>query len=427
MHKQYLNQTLRLLKENKLISIISIIGTALTICLIMMLVIAHEVRVMNYAPESNRDRTLYVKWAGVEDKKTDENKGNSFLSLKTVKACFLSLKTPEIVSVVSPLQSQLAIIPGGTKRQKCHVLFTDNAFWKIFNFTILSGRPYSKEEFEAGIKKVVVAESLARELFGSTNVVGKTMELGYMPYIICGVVKDVPSLLESVYARAWVPYSSVNIASTKKTEDVLGKYKIYILAKSSKDFSTIRREVDQRVNMYNSSLSDYKITLYRQPDTKYVEGIHGGPFYPDVSGSLIYNISLVLILLIVPAINLSGITLSRMKKRMAEIGVRKAFGATRKELIQQILYENLVLTFIGGVLGLFFSYISIVLFKDWILNTTAYKGMHIAPDLSIEVFVNPMTFVFALFFCVVLNLLSAGIPAYRTSSMNVVDALNVTK
>jgi len=177
------------------------------------------------------------------------------------------------------------------------------------------------------------------------------------------------------------------------------------------------------VSIYNASLSDYNINLYRQPDTKYTERMRFGPGYPDVTGSIIQNIFLVLIMLAVPAINLSGMTLSRMNKRMSEIGIRKAFGATKKGLLIQILYENLVLTFLGGALGLLLSYISIALFKDWALNTTAYWGMHIAPDLPMKIFLNPVVFIFALFFCVMLNLMSAGIPAYRASSMTIVNAL----
>ena len=64
----------------------------------------------------------------------------------------------------------------------------------------------------------------------------------------------------------------------------------------------------------------------------------------------------IAILLLVPAVNLSGMTLSRMRRRMAEIGVRKAFGATGGELIRQVFFENFVLTLLAGVVGLALSY-----------------------------------------------------------------------
>ena len=57
MYKQYLNQTLHLLKENKLLSAISIIGTALAISMIMVIVIVYEVKTANYEPETHRDRS----------------------------------------------------------------------------------------------------------------------------------------------------------------------------------------------------------------------------------------------------------------------------------------------------------------------------------------------------------------------------------
>ena len=69
----------------------------------------------------------------------------------------------------------------------------------------------------------------------------------------------------------------------------------------------------------------------------------------------------IAILLLVPAINLSSMTLSRMRRRMAEIGVRKAFGATGGELIRQIFFENLLLTLFAGVLGLALSYAPLLL------------------------------------------------------------------
>lgn len=61
---------------------------------------------------------------------------------------------------------------------------------------------------------------------------------------------------------------------------------------------------------------------------------------------------MIVILLLVPAINLSSMTLSRMRKRMSEIGVRKAFGATANVLLRQVFYENLLLTLIAGAVGM---------------------------------------------------------------------------
>ncbi|HBA29369.1 MAG TPA: ABC transporter permease, partial [Parabacteroides goldsteinii] len=54
------------------------------------------------------------------------------------------------------------------------VMGTDVAFWKIFQFRFLAGKPYTEEEFTSGIRKAVVSESLARRLFNTSDATGKT-------------------------------------------------------------------------------------------------------------------------------------------------------------------------------------------------------------------------------------------------------------
>ena len=90
---------------------------------------------------------------------------------------------------------------------KCDVTFTDAAFWNIFNFRFLSGKPYGEEEVQSGIMDAVVSESVARRLYGTTEVVGRTVEISYVPYTIRAVVRDVSLLAESAYGDVWLPYT----------------------------------------------------------------------------------------------------------------------------------------------------------------------------------------------------------------------------
>mgnify|MGYP002227927768 CR=1 FL=1 len=76
---------------------------------------------------------------------------------------------------------------------------------------------------------------------------------------------------------------------------------------------------------------------------------------PDVDQARRQRLIIFIILLIVPAINLSSMTQSRLRQRVAEIGVRRAFGSTRLELMRQIIAENLVVTLLAGILGLLLS------------------------------------------------------------------------
>ena len=85
MIKQYFKQSLVLLQQNKLLSVIAIIGTALAIAMIMCIVLIYQARTANYEPEINRDRTLSIEMT-IAQKIDDKgwNMGNQ-LSLHTIK------------------------------------------------------------------------------------------------------------------------------------------------------------------------------------------------------------------------------------------------------------------------------------------------------------------------------------------------------
>lgn len=428
MYKTYLKQVFAMLRENKLLSVISILGTALAICMIMVIVITYQMRIDNYSPEDNRDRSLYVRWAGRTYK--EQQKGNGYLSLRTIKECFLPLKTPEAVSFISPCRSLLASLPGGKERKDCLMMFTDDVFWKVFNFEYLSGSPYTAEEVSSGIRKAVISESIARRLYGTTEAAGRTIMISYKPYTVSGVVKDISTVAKFSYADVWIPYSAspVNLSDDAWAENITGWFQVIILAHSAADFPAIRQEISNLQARYNSSLNDYRLVLYNQPDTQLELEIKGERIVgPDKKRTILQYILVILILLLVPAINLSGMTLSRMRSRLSEIGIRKAFGATKSRLLVQILSENLFLTLLGGAVGLILSYLAVYVLRTWLLGSSfgsissVFGGV---PVLSVGELLNPIIFLYAFLFCLILNLLSAGIPAYRMSRKDVVEALN---
>ncbi len=90
-----------------------------------------------------------------------------------------------------------------------------------------------------------------------------------------------------------------------------------------------------------------------------------------------------------PSLNLCGLSNSRMQQRISELGVRKAFGATRGVLIRQILNENLVLTLIGGAVGLVFSYLAVYGMRTWLFTNNQNTGTSGEFDLSMSVLFSP--------------------------------------
>ena len=92
---------------------------------------------------------------------------------------------------------------------KVKVKYTDPAFFRIFQFSFLAGKPFSQADFESGIMNAVVGEDLARRLFGTTEVVGKTFSLNYTDCRIVGVVKDASFLTRDSFAQLYLPYTTV--------------------------------------------------------------------------------------------------------------------------------------------------------------------------------------------------------------------------
>lgn len=430
MIKLYFKQAFHLLRENKLLSSISIIGTALAIAMIMVIVITLRATIAPFAPETHRDRMLIFRYAGLQNKENVNWQSNGPVSYQTAKACFKGMTTPEAVSITTSMREiMLAAKPAG-EMVSCSVLQTDDAFWKVFEFTFLSGSPYDSADFDAGATKAVISEDMARRLFGTSEVVGKTFLLNHSAYIICGVVRPVSKLARYAYAQVWIPLSSSTAITYAWGGDgingIMGMASVFILAKSVDDFPAIRQESERLKALFLEGHPKYDLLYRGQPDTYFVAAQRHFANNPPADKEAIRQYILTLIvLLLVPAINLSGLTLSRMRKRLSEIGVRKAFGAPRQELMIQVLSENMFYSLLGGILGLIISYAAVLLLGGMLFSVDfVADGVNDLHTMCVDLLFDPSVFVLAFLACLLLNLLSAAIPAWRVTRTNIVDAIN---
>ena len=431
MYKVYFRQAMQMLRQHKFFSIVYITGTGLAITMVMVLAILYYFRTADIAPETNRDRMMIVQHGKVNNKK-GQGYGSSKLSYPTIKECFYRMQTPEAVTAILPIgeQSEFIQVQGNNDVYNGLVMGTDAAFWKVFQFSFLSGTPYTEEEFISGIKKAVLNESLARRLFNTSDAAGKTFMLNFEEYIVSGVVKDIPSIAKYSYAEMWIPFTTrpLQIQGGSWCDYILGHMKVCILAKKPGDFDAIRQEAKELCRRYNTTTVQYDFVLNNQPDTVFHAWMSEGDSFnsPELLKIYLQIILIILLLLLVPSINLTGMTASRMKKRMEELGIRKAFGAENRTLLMQILYENLLLTFLGGLAGLLGSYSLIYLLKGWLLGNYNWDGSSLTAsiDLSPGMLINPAIFGYTLIFCLVLNLMSALVPAWRALRRPIVDAIN---
>ena len=408
-----------MLKENRLVSTISITGTAISVTMIMMVVLVLQVQVANYYPEEHRDRMLYVENGTLVRMKENTGNWNSGnMSIEAVKECFYTLQSPEFVTAYAISEFTVSL-PDKRNYMAHSVKLTDTGFWKVFSFHFVAGAPFTEADVASGVPQAVITEPLARRLFGTIdNIIGKEIRLDVKPYRVCGVVEEVSKAAASAFADVWIPYTcDVDVMRKVGSENIPGELAIVMLAKNASDFETIKAELKQNIAKFNATKQDYEVSFFENPITQWdkVRGSSGQVFVKWKDYWLETG-GLLLFLLIVPALNLLGVTQSSVQKRQAEIGVRKAFGATSQMIIRQVLYENGVITLIGGVIGLILSLLLLPVCKNFLLRTTD-------ASLNLEMLFQPFTFVIALLFCLALNLLSAGLPAWMIARKPISDAI----
>ena len=426
MIKQYFQQAWAQLRQQPLISAVTVAGTALSIFLIMLVVMMQQVQVEPFAPESNRDRFLHVKWGSLTNEAWGENTSNGPWSVRSLKEIYGKMTTPEAVSFYTSNTVSKPVSLPGIPATAVDMRETDDVFWHVFDFAFTDGKPYDRAVFDAGQPVAVVTESVARLLFGTTEATGKEFLLAHAPYRVCGVVKDVSTLASTAYAQLWIPYTSTDQVNNTWTDGLMGSMSCIILAHSRNDFSAIRKEADRMLDEYNKLIGEngYKFINRNRPYDQEKNVLAGGAnIEPDVNEARRSRFIIFLILLIVPAINLSSMTHSRLRRRVAEIGVRRAFGCTRVELLGQILGENFIVTLLAGALGLVISLIFAFSLGDMLFTQGSNTTLN-PPVVDASILIHASTFGWALLFCFVLNLLSTGIPAWRASQMNIVEAIN---
>jgi hypothetical protein len=203
MIKLYIKQAWNLLRQEKLFSSIYILGTGLSITVVMALSIVFYIKIANVYPETNRDRMLVIK--GAEEKMKDGYRSSN-LSSHVIETCFRSLESAEAVTAVIDGRGS-SVQPDGSKGQlPVTVKYIDTEYWKVFPFHFVHGKSFTEADFQSGIRTAVIAESLAKRLFGTADATGKQLSLDFYTYRVCGVVKDASYVTERTYAQLWAPW-----------------------------------------------------------------------------------------------------------------------------------------------------------------------------------------------------------------------------
>ena len=416
----YIKQIIFELKNQKMVTWVAISGTALAIFLIMATFMSDRLVNVSISPESNRLRIL--KGHGMDF--ISENGSGSGWGIDYDLACKLynNLDGVEKISFISIHWNPFDVGESGHNTITAKGLDVDHEFWNIYDYKFLSGRPFEKEEIESGQKIAVITESVAREVFKETDVAGRKIDIDGTPHIIKGVVEDSFPLLPDGIIKVFTNFSKD--FTSNFGAGIFGHSGVRLLLKDGVDPAYVKEQVEKRYETINRELfkEGKEIIYHQQPYTS--EELSAGSFGSNNDPNLSFHTRLraliYILLILLPAINLSSMTRSRLQQRISEIGVRRAFGAKRKSIISQIFMENLILTFMGGVLGLGLSLIFLTFLSNYFIGATTIDFEMVTTykitDVIWHVF-DFTNFFIAFGACFVLNLLSTFIPAWRASGV----------
>ena len=420
-----LKQTIANMRTQPLLTGLTIAGTALAICLIMIVMMTREAQIADYGNEPYRSRTLYVR----DSKFVMENGNYNFdgaIHRDIICAIFRKLKTPEAVAVHSSYINDIDVYAPGGEIVSVAPKTVNADFFRVYSLRFLEGKPFTEEECASNLTAALLSRSTCRKVFGQEKgVVGKVFIVANHEYRVAGVVEDVSPLMRSAYADIWVPASDRDdIPHPLEKSNIRPKYNhcADLLAKSPADFPKIRREVERLVKAYNKTHTGVVYDLIEQPDTKETAVNRDNTETPDMQAVYLRYLLIFGILLIVPAINIASMTQSRLRQREEEIGVRRTFGAKRSTILWQVIVESLIQTLLAGILGLLLSFVACIAAAQYIFPKV-WGEESVTMSLDPSILFSPQLYGWAFFFCLVLNALSSLVPAWRASRGNIVEAL----
>jgi putative ABC transport system permease protein len=411
----YLKLAWKVLLRRKFFTFISLFGISFTLMVLLVVVAMFDHTFGAHAPETNLDRMLFAQFLHVKFK--NDGNMNTPPSYYVLNKYVRTLRTPESVAIASNFHATPSYV--GNRKLDLDLRYTDAMFWKALDFTFLQGKAFGDTEVKGAARVAVINQSTARQYFGTDQgVLGRTIEINQIGYRVQGVVEDVPAMRFISYADVWVPITTS--PDDLQRVGLNGDYLAIITAKSAADLPNVQAEFQRvvrsiplpdpknmkRINFFADPLLAAIFTrqIFRQFTDSTTDNDGLSIFYSILGG-------VALLFMLLPALNLVNINVSRIMERSSEIGVRKAFGATGGTLVGQFLVENIFLTTLGGLVGLGLAYLALQLISG--SDILAYAHFEL----------NWRIFGWALLVTLIFGVVSGVYPAFKMSRLQPVQAL----
>ncbi|MBO5443577.1 MAG: ABC transporter permease [Alphaproteobacteria bacterium] len=395
---------IRAIRANKMRSILTSLGIIIGVAaVIVMLAVGNGAQISIQNEMKTMGANLIIVRSGVATSSGARGGHGSQPTMKAGDGDAIQAKIDKI-KLAAPILEETAQIVYGNANWSTGITGTDNRMFEIKEWDLAYGRFFNEADVKNAAKMAILGQTVVNELFGDVDPIDKTIRIKGIPFKVIGVLKA-----RGQSGMGQDQDDSVYIPITTAQKKVMGisfpDQVRFIMLQAVDSESTYTSQEDikallrQRHNLGQDKEDDFVIMNL----TQMMEMMESSTKVMTILLGSIASISLL-----VGGIGIMNIMLVSVTERTREIGIRMAIGAKMWDIRWQFLMEALVLSLIGGLVGIFFGLIGVKLVSVFSSLTAVVSLPYILLPFSFAGFVG-------LFF--------GFYPAYKASLLNPINAL----
>ncbi len=308
------------------------------------------------------------------------------------------------IGLLAPNASASATLKSNGNSGSGTIYGTTSAYYNIEGLELLLGRFLKTTDVDNHSYVCVINETAATEIIGYLDCIGEEISINGMKFTVEGVLENNDDSLTSVFASdslvAYVPYTTLLRLSSSVSTDITEFY--------------VSAEADSDTTVAEASITNILLKRFEEDEDAF--SVSAQNVLEDTMSSITSVFSILLggiaaISLLVGGIGIMNIMLVTVTERTREIGIRKAIGASRGEILRQFLMEAVVLCMIGCGIGIFIS---------WLILELASV---VVTSLSLSFEMNGTVVLIAVGFCFLIGMIFGLYPANKAAKMKPIDAL----